>query len=107
MPLDKRDLLGDWMHSHEEDTNGMTVFRPSTFAFPLSRGRKSFSLRADGTYKGTMPGPTDRPAPTSGRWALAGSTLTLTGGKGAGATAVEYTVIECVTGERLAVKREA
>ena len=106
MPLDKRDLLGDWMHSHEEDTNGLTVFRPSTFAFPLSRGRKSFALRADGTYKGTVPGPTDRPAPTSGRWALAGRTLTLTGGKGVRATGVEYAVTECLVGERLVIARK-
>lgn len=71
IPLVKRDLLGARMHSHEEDANGLTIFRPSTFAFPLSRGRKAFSLRANGTYIGTIPGPTDRPAPTSGRWALA------------------------------------
>ena len=106
MPLDKRDLLGDWMHSHEEDTNGLTVFRPSTFAFPLSRGRKSFSLRADGTYKGTIPGPTDRPAPTSGRWALKGTTLSLSAAKGGGGTTVDFAVTECVVGERFAIKRK-
>ncbi|MFN0304144.1 MAG: hypothetical protein ACKVQU_27745 [Burkholderiales bacterium] len=105
MPLDKRDLLGDWMHSHEEDTNGLTVFRPSTFAFPLSRGRKSFALRANGTYKGTIPGPTDRPAPTAGRWSFAGTTLTLSAVKDGSESGVEYTVVECVTGERLVVKR--
>lgn len=56
---------GKWTHSHEEDHQGLMVFRPESFSFPRSRGRLSFILEGDGlgTYlpigaddtHGTMP----------------------------------------------------
>ena len=32
----------------EEDTNTEMVFRPATYNFPRSRGRRSFELKTDG-----------------------------------------------------------
>ncbi len=47
-------LTRHWVHSHEEDTATQTVFRPATYDFPLSRGRRSFELRPDGTVLETL-----------------------------------------------------
>ena len=41
-------LYQHWVHSHEEDTNTEIVFRPATYNFPRSRGRRSFELKTDG-----------------------------------------------------------
>ena len=53
------------------------VFRPATHAFPPSRGRTKFELRADGTYVENSPGPVDAPAVSRGRWSLEGDRLVL------------------------------
>jgi len=44
------------------------VFRPSTFNFPRSRGRKGFDLKPDGTLIEIGIGPTDRPSGMPGMW---------------------------------------
>lgn len=59
-----------WVHSHEEDTETEMVFRPATYTFPRSRGRRSFELRPDGSLIETGIGPTDRPQETQGTWKL-------------------------------------
>jgi hypothetical protein len=66
-----KDILGQhWIHSHEEDTDSEMVFRPASFKFPPSRGRKAFDLRADGVLIETGIGPADRPQETQGTWKL-------------------------------------
>ena len=71
--IDPAALRRRWVHSHEEDTEGERVFRPASFAFPPSRGRSAFELRADGSFAESAPGPTDRPEETEGgRWKLEG-----------------------------------
>lgn len=62
-----------WLHSHEEDTDSEMVFRPSTFAFPPSRGRSGFELGPDGSAVTISPGPTDVPQEGGGKWALDGT----------------------------------
>ncbi len=39
-----------WVHSHEEDTEGEQVFRPTSYALPPSRGRAGFELQGDKRY---------------------------------------------------------
>ena len=41
------DLQQCWVHSHEEDTETETVYRPTSFDFPPARGRTGFELHAD------------------------------------------------------------
>jgi hypothetical protein len=65
-------LVGSWVHSHEEDTPAEMVFRPASFHFPPSRGRRAFELKPDGSYVESGPGPADRPLQTYGRWTLEG-----------------------------------
>ena len=68
--VDRGALARKWVHSHEEDTSDQTVFRPETFKFPPSRGRKSFELRPDGTMVHSGIGPDDRPNLRTGSWQL-------------------------------------
>lgn len=70
-------LVGRWVHSHEEDTDDLRVYRPADFSFPRSRGRTSIDLREDGTYSRRAPGPVDVPVETGGQWRLAGDRLEL------------------------------
>lgn len=96
-------LAGRWLHSHEEDSGGETVYRPAGFAFPPARGRQGFELRADGSYADLGPGPTDKPEETEGgAWALEGGRLTL----GGGAVGSPERVLEVVAAEpdRLVVR---
>ena len=66
-------LQGRWLHSHEEDTDDEMVFRSdsSGYEFPRSRGREALELHPDGSYAGTVPGPTDKPeAAGGGSWTI-------------------------------------
>ena len=45
-----KEILGRWLHSHEEDSAAEMVFRPSTFAFPPSRCRVGFESNDNGSY---------------------------------------------------------
>ncbi len=62
-----------WIHSHEEDTASEQVFRPASYKFPPSRGRRSLVLGAGGEMQDIAPGADDRPAVRTGRWRLAPS----------------------------------
>lgn len=57
MPDELRELVGKWLHSHEEDTKTEKVYRRSGFGFPPSRGREGYEFRADhsATYIGIAP----------------------------------------------------
>jgi hypothetical protein len=100
--IDRSALERAWVHSHEEDTAGEQVFRPAEFAFPPSRGRRGFQLRADGTYVDTAPGPTDRPEEASGSWELDGDTLVLSRSDAPGPERLRVAAVDT---ERLVVAR--
>jgi len=63
-------LYQHWVHSHEEDTNTEIVFRPATYNFPRSRGRRSFELKPNGSLVEGGMAPDDRRQETQGTWAL-------------------------------------
>ena len=78
--IDPDRLPGRWVHSQQEDTEDEMVFRAaeSGYEFPRSRGREAIELHPDGSYGGTVPGPTDRPeAAGEGEWTLEGNRLVL------------------------------
>lgn len=64
-----QDLIGHWVHSHEEDTAAETVFRPANFSFPRSRGRDSFELQPDALIE-HGPGPGDAATARRGTWSV-------------------------------------
>jgi len=47
-------LIGTWLHSHEEDTSTERIYRRLDYPFPRSRGRAGYEFRANGscTYLG-------------------------------------------------------
>ena len=71
------DLFQHWIHSHEEDTDTETVFRPQAFKFPRSRGRRSFKLKRNGSLVEIRIGSDDRPQKLQGTWKLEDSNLIL------------------------------
>ncbi len=64
-----QDLIGHWVHSHEEDRDGEMVFRPASFSFPRSRGRDSFELQKDALVQRGH-GPGDAATVKGGTWSL-------------------------------------
>jgi hypothetical protein len=57
-----------WLHSMEEDTEEIIVYRPEGYPFPPARGRIGFEFLAGGylIYHGF--GPADEPLLQHGRW---------------------------------------
>ena len=49
--IDVHDLHKQWVHSHEEDVGGNTVYRTSDYSFPRSRGRVAMALEPDGAVR--------------------------------------------------------
>jgi hypothetical protein len=70
-------LARAWVHSHEEDSAGIKVFRSPEHAFPRSRGRGSLELSPNGTAREGAPGPDDRRALSEGTWRQDGKVLTV------------------------------
>jgi hypothetical protein len=66
--INREAVAGSWVHSHEEDAPGQAVYRPSTFAFPPSRGRGGFDLNPDGSATEFGPGAADQTAARAVRW---------------------------------------
>lgn len=66
-------ILGRWIHSHEEDTQGVMVYRRKGYGFPPSRGRTGFELREGGKLTYFAIGRADGSEQFSGSWAIEGS----------------------------------
>jgi hypothetical protein len=59
-----------WIHSREEDTNEIQVYRPSTYNFPLSRGRIAFEIEKNGIFIQYGIGPDDTRKKVEGNWTI-------------------------------------
>ena len=72
--MDKKKVLENlqqsWIHSHEEDTETETVYRPADYDFPLSRGRAGFELKSDNKLAEINIAPTDGTTEKDGSWEL-------------------------------------
>src|SRR5437016_4227940 len=103
--IDPKTLEQEWVHSHEEDSPGQMVFRPKSYSFPPSRGRKSFRLSSDGSLGTSGIGPDDRSIKGQGRWRIdASDKLTLQPATGGAAKSVMQ--ILHVDPDKLVVKSE-
>lgn len=67
-----KEIFKHWIHSYEEDTKGVKVFRPSHYNFPPARGRIGFEVKENGQFIQYRIGPTDRVVKVSGRWKAEG-----------------------------------
>jgi hypothetical protein len=65
-------ILGHWIHSHEEDAQGIMVYRPANYNFPPSRGRIGFDFREGGKLVYYGIGPADGSENYSGSWGIEG-----------------------------------
>jgi hypothetical protein len=94
-------LAKSWVHSHEEDKEGVQVFRPASYPFPPARGRDALRLDADGSLMKSIPGPDDRTSTQpAGCWKVRGKKLIL---EQQGGTSKEY-VIERVDPDKLLLR---
>lgn len=61
-------LVGSWVHSWEEDTDEVTVYRPTGYPFSPGRGREGYEFLSGGSliYHGI--GPADASTSEPGRW---------------------------------------
>jgi len=70
MPMLDDRLIQRWGHSFEEDRDGVRVYRPVGYPFPLARGRDGIEFRPDGTYVYWAIGRGDATSPQPGSWHL-------------------------------------
>ncbi|MEN9520249.1 MAG: hypothetical protein RLZZ381_2837 [Cyanobacteriota bacterium] len=61
-------IFQHWIHSREEDTEMVKVYRPSSYQFPPSRGRDGFEIKKNGEFIQYGIGATDRPQKITGTW---------------------------------------
>jgi hypothetical protein len=61
-------VFGHWVHSHEEDSGDVEVYRPLGWPLPPARGRSAFEIKPDGEFVRYRPGPADVSAGRRGRW---------------------------------------
>lgn len=65
-----REVFRHWIHSHEEDSEGLQVYRPDSFQFPRARGRSALEIRPDGTFILERIAARDGREKLPGRWTL-------------------------------------
>lgn len=63
-------IFNHWIHSHEDDTKDIKVFRPSTYNFPRSRGRIGFEFKKNGEFIEYRIAPADGLVKLHGHWRL-------------------------------------
>jgi hypothetical protein len=75
---ERRQLVGGWAHSFEEDGERTVVFRRHDYPFPPARRpREALRLAEDGRLEVGRAGPADRREWTPGRWGVDGGRLVL------------------------------
>ena len=57
-----------WIHSYEEDSDSVTVYRPKGYELPLSRGRSGIAFKKDGHFEQYDIAPTDGLEKSQGNW---------------------------------------
>ncbi len=67
-PTIPNELFGSWLHSFEEDSGDITVYRPADYAFPPARGRAGVEFRPDGAFVELAIGRGDAHQATIARW---------------------------------------
>lgn len=57
-----------WVHSHEDDSGNIEAYRPDSYKFPPSRGRRGFKILKDNGFINYEIAPTDGTVERKGRW---------------------------------------
>lgn len=98
-------LQQSWIHSHEEDTDTETVYRPADYDFPLSRGRSGFELKPDNKLAEINIAPTDGTTEEPGSWQLKSDADDLKLELNPDTSATRDLQIKSVSKDRLIVKK--
>jgi len=72
-----KEIVGGWIHAHEQDRERVRVFVPEGSVLPPSRGRRRLRFFADGSFEELRPGADDRAMDLMGRYSFDGKHLTL------------------------------
>lgn len=69
------EIFKHWIYSHQDKDHrpSVSVFRPSDYNFPPSRGRRGFEIRRNGQFILYEIGPDDRPVKKVGEFKVEGS----------------------------------
>jgi hypothetical protein len=78
--IDPKLLKRAWVHAHEQDHDGLQVFKPLGTALPPSRGRRVLDLSHAAKMTLTKPDAIDRPTISEAHWDLADDRLSLSSG---------------------------
>ena len=70
-------LINTWHHSHEEDQEGLQVYRTDNYNFPPSRGRLGFSIKENNVAVIFAIARGDGQDKQNGKWLLNGKQVTL------------------------------
>jgi hypothetical protein len=63
-----KELFQNWVHSFEEDSDGITVYRTAKYAFPPARGRAGIEFEPDETFIDWAIAPADGTKAITGHW---------------------------------------
>ncbi len=88
-------LFREWVHSFEEDTEGVTVYRPEDYPFPPARGRRGLVFAPDGTFTDHPLGGADAPGAVPGQWRLAGDRRVIISFPGSGLPDRGLEILRC------------
>ena len=96
------EVVGEWTHAHEEDPkdgSGRQVYRPTSWSFGPSRGRRSFALYPDKRATMIDIAAADGGEPKAGSWSIGSDNVLLihTGG------AIRRMKVEHVSSDRLVI----
>jgi hypothetical protein len=97
-------LAKRWVHSFEEDHDGLEVYRPFDYDLPPARGRDGIEFSDDGSFTQWAVGRGDAQEPLPGQWqAVDAGTVSVTTERG-GEQVLEVVQL---TPDRLEVRRRA
>ena len=97
-------IFKHWVHSHEEDTKDIRVYRPDDYEFPPSRGRRGFEFREGGEFIYYGIAPVDGSLRSVGSWHVEGPGRVRIDLEGGGIDSFTLNIVSC-DGATLRVKR--
>jgi hypothetical protein len=68
--INKESIYNSWIHSYEEDDKNKRFYRPASYKFPPSRGRKHLKISRDGEVELYVIGETDAYKKISGHFQI-------------------------------------
>lgn len=97
-------VFGDWVHSHEEDSGEISVYRRPGYDFPPARGRRGFDIKRGGGFVWHRIASADGNVDAEGRWRAEGNDQIVATFDDDRLEALKVAIVSC-DGEILKVRR--